>query len=64
VDGLNLAYVVAHETFRGIAELAVPELQRRGRFKRGYAPGALRQKLMGGGPRLTAPHPATAHRRV
>ena len=64
VDGLNLAYVVAHETFRGVAELVVPELQRRGRFKRAYAPGTLREKLTGGPPRLAPPHPAAAHRIV
>ena len=62
VDGLNLAYVVAHETFRGVADWVVPELQRRGRFKRAYAPGTLREKLTGGPPRLSPPHPATAHR--
>ncbi|MFG1396080.1 LLM class flavin-dependent oxidoreductase [Roseixanthobacter pseudopolyaromaticivorans] len=63
IDGFNLAYVVAPETFADIADLLVPELQRRGRYKRAYAPGTLREKLTGGGPRLAAPHPAAAHRR-
>jgi hypothetical protein len=42
----------------------VPELRRRGRYKREYAPGTLREKLLGGGPRLAAPHPAASHRFV
>jgi alkanesulfonate monooxygenase len=59
VDGFNLAYVVAHETFADAAHLLVPELQRRGRYKRAYAPGTLREKLFGGPARLAPPHPAT-----
>lgn len=61
VDGLNLASAVMPETFRAVADLLVPELQRRGRFKRAYAPGTLRRKLFGRD-RLAAPHPAAAHR--
>lgn len=49
IDGFNLCYVVAHETFAQVARLLVPELQRRGRFKRDYADGTLRQKLFGRG---------------
>jgi FMN-dependent oxidoreductase (nitrilotriacetate monooxygenase family) len=60
-DGFNLCSVVAHETFADVARLLVPELQRRGRYKREYARGTLRQKLFGAGPRLTAPHPAALH---
>jgi alkanesulfonate monooxygenase len=42
-----------------VVDLLVPELQRRGRYKRGYTPGTLREKLFGPGKaRLTAPHPA------
>ncbi len=63
VDGFNLAYVVLPETFAGVADWLVPELQRRGRFKAAYAPGTLREKL-GGHPRLSPPHPATDHRFV
>ena len=62
VDGFNLASVVAHETFADVAALLVPELQRRGRYKRRYAPGAFREKLLGAGPRLANPHPAAAFR--
>lgn len=63
VDGFNLAYVVAHETFADTARLLVPELQRRDRYKRAYAPGTLREKLTGGGPRLMPPHVAATYRR-
>jgi alkanesulfonate monooxygenase len=62
VDGFNLCYVVMPESFEGVADLLVPELQRRGRYKTRHAPGTLREKLTGGGPRLAPPHPATAHR--
>ncbi len=47
IDGFNLCYVVAHETFAQVANLLVPELQRRGRFKKDYAEGTLREKLFG-----------------
>jgi FMN-dependent oxidoreductase (nitrilotriacetate monooxygenase family) len=62
VDGFNLAFVVAHETFGDITDLLVPELQRRGRYKQRYADGTLRGKLFGAGPRLLPPHPAARHR--
>lgn len=62
VDGFNLAYAVAPESFEDIVEHIVPELQRRGRYKRAYAPGTLREKLTGGGARLPANHPAAGFR--
>jgi FMN-dependent oxidoreductase (nitrilotriacetate monooxygenase family) len=63
LDGFNLAYVVTPETFVDIADLLVPELQRRGRYKTEYATGTLREKLFpAGGPRLDARHPAAASR--
>jgi alkanesulfonate monooxygenase len=64
VDGFNLPYALAHRTFSDVADLVVPELTRRGRFKQAYRPGSLRSKL--GGPadgRLDDPHPAAAFRR-
>jgi alkanesulfonate monooxygenase len=61
VDGLNLAYAVMPETFEAIAAHLVPELQRRGRYKREYRPGTLREKLYGHA-RLQAPHPAASYR--
>jgi alkanesulfonate monooxygenase len=62
VDGFNLAYAVMPETFADIVDLVVPELQRRGRYKTGYAPGTLREKLNGAGPRLPPEHPAATFR--
>jgi alkanesulfonate monooxygenase len=62
IDGFNLASVVAHETFADVSHYLVPELQRRGRYKRRYAAGTLREKLFGAGPLLSEPHPAAAYR--
>jgi alkanesulfonate monooxygenase len=62
VDGLNLGSAVMPETFEGVVELLVPELQRRGRYKTAYAPGTLRRKLFGTD-RLRAPHPAARFRK-
>jgi long-chain alkane monooxygenase len=56
IDGYNLTYAVAHETFSDIVELVVPELQRRGAYRMQYEEGPLRQKLFGRGPRLPASH--------
>jgi alkanesulfonate monooxygenase len=43
--------------------MLVPELTKRGRYKRAYVQGTLREKLFGPGrARLTAPHPAAQHR--
>ena len=58
VDGFNLAYAVMPESFVDFVDLVVPELQARGRVKRAYRPGSLREKLFGLGPRLPATHPA------
>ncbi len=63
VDGFNLTYAVAHETFADVAGYLVPELQRRGAFKRDYTPGTLREKLFGGGARLGKHHPAAGYRK-
>jgi FMN-dependent oxidoreductase (nitrilotriacetate monooxygenase family) len=63
VDGFNLTYAVAHETFADVAGYLVPELQRRGAFKRNYTPGTLREKLFGDGPRLRGDHPAAGYRK-
>lgn len=61
VDGFNLAYVVAHETFADIVELVVPELQRRGRYPTAYRDGPLRRKLFGRD-RVETNHPAARYR--
>jgi alkanesulfonate monooxygenase SsuD/methylene tetrahydromethanopterin reductase-like flavin-dependent oxidoreductase (luciferase family) len=62
VDGFNLAYAVTHETFADTVEYLVPELQRRGAYRREYSSGTLREKLFGAGPRLPATHPAARYR--
>jgi alkanesulfonate monooxygenase len=63
VDGFNLAYAVTPESFEDFVALVVPELQRRGAYKRDYAPGTLREKLFGPGrARLRLPHPAARYR--
>jgi len=62
IDGFNLAFAVRPETFADVADLLVPELQRRGRYKTTYREGALREKLFGGSPRLQAPHVGASYR--
>jgi len=62
VDGFNMAFALAPETFVDVVDLLVPELQRRGRYKRDYANGTLREKLFGAGPRVPRSHPASRHR--
>ncbi len=63
IDGFNLAYAVTPETFIDIVDLLVPELQRRGIYKREYADGTLREKLYGtGNAHLPENHPAAAYR--
>ncbi|CAG9254773.1 Dimethyl-sulfide monooxygenase [Paraburkholderia unamae] len=62
VDGFNLGYVLAHESFSDFADLVVPELQRRGLYKTAYATGTLREKLFGSGASLPASHPAAKAR--
>jgi hypothetical protein len=63
VDGLNLAFAVSPESFEDVADLLVPEMVRRGRYKQAYRSGTLREKLFGAGrARLTAPHPAARYR--
>ncbi|WOD20428.1 LLM class flavin-dependent oxidoreductase [Paraburkholderia kirstenboschensis] len=64
VDGFNLAYAIAHETFEDVVHYLVPELQRRGVYPTAYAPGTLREKLFGGGARLPETHPATRFRDI
>ena len=47
VDGFNIGAIVNPGSFADIADLLVPELQRRGAFKRAYRDGTLREKLFG-----------------
>ena len=45
VDGFNLAYALAHETFEDVVKHLVPELQRRGIFRKDYEGRTLRENL-------------------
>lgn len=56
IDGFNLAFAVAHESMRDVVEYIVPELQRRGRYRKAYVDGTLRHKIFGNGPHLSAHH--------
>ncbi|MFX4744045.1 LLM class flavin-dependent oxidoreductase [Acinetobacter baumannii] len=56
VDGFNLAYILAHQTFADVVEFIVPELQKRGVYQTSYAQGTLREKLFGAGPYLPENH--------
>ncbi len=62
VDGFNLAYTVLPECFEAFVDLVVPELQKRGAYRRAYEAGTLRRKLFGRGDRLPADHPAARYR--
>jgi len=64
VDGFNLAYALAHETFTDVIGYVVPELQRRGVYPTTYTEGTLREKLFGAGPLLPETHPAHRFRDI
>jgi FMN-dependent oxidoreductase (nitrilotriacetate monooxygenase family) len=64
VDGFNLAYAVTHETFADIVTHLVPELQRRGVYKKDYVSGTLREKLFAAGPRLPESHIGARYRHL
>jgi len=63
VDGFNLTYAVMPETYEHIIELLVPELQKRGVYKKAYRPGTFREKLFGQGSFLPQSHPGSGYRR-
>ncbi|GJD45501.1 Dimethyl-sulfide monooxygenase [Methylobacterium cerastii] len=62
VDGFNLSRIVVPESFSDFIDVVIPELQDRGLYKTGYAPGSFRNKLFGQGDRLPARHAAQAYR--
>lgn len=64
VDGFNLAYILAHQTFADVVEFIVPELQKRGVYQTSYAQGTLREKLFGAGPYLPENHRGTKYRNL
>lgn len=62
VDGLNLSYAVSPGAYEDFADFIAPELQARGRYKRDYRAGTLRQKLGGDDALLPERHPGASHR--
>lgn len=56
VDGFNLAYILAHQSFEDVVEWVVPELQRRGVYQSEYKEGTLRDKLFEQGDYLLDSH--------
>ncbi|HFF5260402.1 TPA: LLM class flavin-dependent oxidoreductase, partial [Acinetobacter baumannii] len=62
IDGFNLAYILAHQTFADVVEFIVPELQKRGVYQTSYAQGTLREKLFGAGPYLPENHRGAKYR--
>jgi hypothetical protein len=45
VDGFNLAHLVTPESLEDFVNLVIPELQKRGIFKKEYEQGTFREKL-------------------
>ncbi|WP_368577189.1 LLM class flavin-dependent oxidoreductase [Acinetobacter pittii] len=64
VDGFNLAYILAHQTFADVVEFIVPELQQRRVYQTSYARGTLREKLFGAGPYLPENHRGAKYRNL
>jgi FMN-dependent oxidoreductase, nitrilotriacetate monooxygenase family len=64
IDGFNLAYALAHETFQDVVAYLIPELQKREVYSTGYKEGTLREKLFGDGPLLPETHPAHKFRKL
>jgi long-chain alkane monooxygenase len=63
-DGLNLSHVVTPASYADFVDLVVPELQRRGRYKKEYADGTFRNKLTGRGDRLRGTHAGAQYREL
>lgn len=63
VDGINLMYHTTPGSFADFVDGVVPVLQERGLAQREYAPGTLREKLFGRGPRLPETHRGARFRR-
>lgn len=64
IDGFNLAYVLAHQTFQDVVDLVVPELQRRGVYQTEYQTGTLREKLFNKGALLPDEHRGASFRNL
>lgn len=62
VDGFNLAYAITPGSFAEFIEHVVPVLTERGAYQSTYAPGSLRNKLLGHGDRLADEHRGASYR--
>jgi long-chain alkane monooxygenase len=62
VDGFNLAYAITPGSFADVVEHVVPVLTERGAYQSAYAPGSLRNKLLGNGDRLPDEHRGARYR--
>jgi hypothetical protein len=62
VDGFNLAYAITPGSFADFVDHVVPVLTERGAYQPGYAPGSLRNKLLGNGDRLPDEHRGARYR--
>ncbi|MGV9292537.1 NtaA/DmoA family FMN-dependent monooxygenase [Amycolatopsis sp. NPDC003676] len=63
VGGVTVSIELRPTSLVEFVEHVIPVLQDRGLAQREYAPGTLREKLMGYGDRLPDRHPAARHRR-
>jgi alkanesulfonate monooxygenase SsuD/methylene tetrahydromethanopterin reductase-like flavin-dependent oxidoreductase (luciferase family) len=62
IDGINIINQTIPGSYTDFIDGVLPELRSRGLAQTGYAPGTLREKLFGAGPRLNGRHPAAAFR--
>jgi hypothetical protein len=62
VDGFNLAYAITPGSFADFVDHVVPVLTERGAYQSSYAPGSLRNKLLGNGDRLPDEHRGARYR--
>ena len=63
LDGFNLRQFLSPGTAEDFIEYVVPELQKRGRYRRSYEESTFRERLFGAGvTRLPAVHPAARYR--
>lgn len=58
VDGFNIAQAYSPGTFQEFVDHVVPELQKRGVYRKEYEGRTLRENLTGNGPNLPNNHPA------
>lgn len=64
IDGFNLAYILAHQSFEDVVEFVIPELQRRGVYPTEYREGTLREKLFNQDALLPDNHRAAQYRKL